>query len=103
MKRSESIFVEIFLLRKRIHARVFSGDPFRLQIVGLTHAWQRQRSDRGNERRAGARSRAYNYATERCERDAERRIRFRPWPNAGRAEEGIGIAAASEIFRIAKP
>ena len=69
-------FVEIFLLRKRIHARVFSGDPFRLQIAGLTHAWQRQRSDRGNEPRVGARSRAYNYATERRERDAERRIRF---------------------------
>jgi hypothetical protein len=93
-------FVEIFLLRKRIHARVFSADLFRLQIAGLTHAWQRQRSDRGNEPRAGARSRAYNYATERCERDAERRIRFRPWPNARRLEEGMGLPPHGKFFAL---
>jgi hypothetical protein len=43
-------FVELSFWKKRIHARVFSSDPFRLLIAGLTHARQRQRSDRDNER-----------------------------------------------------
>jgi hypothetical protein len=69
----------------------YRATHFALQIAGLTHALQRQRSDRGNESRIGARSRAYSYATERRERDEERRIRFRPWPVAGRVERGSGL------------
>lgn len=79
---------------------VFSGDPFSLQIAGLTHAWQRQRSDSGNELRGGASSRAYNYATECRERGAERRSRFRPWPDAGRVEEGIGLPPHGKLSAL---
>jgi hypothetical protein len=78
----------------------YRATHFALQIAWLTHALQRQRSDRGNEPRVGARSRAYSYATERRERDAERRIRFRPWPVAGRVERGSGLPPHGKLSAL---
>jgi len=67
------------------------------------HDPRRQRSDRSDEPRATARGHAHTARRESVgARRCGRRRRFRPWPNAGRAEGGIGGEIEGEIFRLAK-
>ena len=60
--------------------------------------------DRGDEPCAAARAIQHVARWESVgSRDDQNRRCFRPSPNAGRAEAGVGVATEREIFRLAKP
>ena len=87
-------FVEIFLLGKRIHARVLSGDPFRPPDCGVDACFATT-AFRSRQRVAHRRTLARLQLRDRASR-ARRREAYPLPAMAGRRSrgEGIGVAAA---------
>jgi hypothetical protein len=96
-------FCRVFFLRKRICVRVVGSTRSISRVAEPAHDPRRQRSDRGDEPRATARVRAHGASRKSVGARHDRRRRFRPGPNAGRSDAGIGGEIEAEIFRPAKP
>ena len=96
-------FCRFFFLRKRIRVRIFGSTRSTSRVAEPAHDPRRQRSDRGDAPRATARVRAHGASRKSVGARHDPKRRFRPWPDAGRSDDGIGREIEAEIFRLAKP